>query len=66
MSDPKFWVQPTGWHRAHGEEPTTCRSCGAPPVWWFIHDRTLNRSPFDPDGTTHFATCPHAKRWRRK
>ena len=40
-----------------------CTGCGALIHWW----RTLNGkpSPHDQDGTTHFATCPKAARFRR-
>lgn len=41
-----------------------CRSCGAPIVWWVTPSGKL--SPHDPDGTSHFATCPHADHHRQK
>jgi len=55
-----------------------CRSCGAEIVW-LKTDRGKNipvdaedvvdeqQEVFDPDTqTTHFATCPDAKKWRKK
>lgn len=41
----------------------TCRGCGAPIVWWITP--TGKRSPHDPDGTSHFATCPRRSDFRR-
>jgi hypothetical protein len=41
-----------------------CRSCGAPIIWWITP--AGRRSPHDPDGTSHFATCPHAERHRQE
>jgi hypothetical protein len=43
---------------------STCRSCGAPIAW--VVTAARKRAPMDPDGTPHFATCPHAAAWRRK
>lgn len=40
-----------------------CRSCGAPVVWGELGHRP---HPFNPDGTSHFATCPQADAWRPK
>ncbi len=45
-------------------DPRTCRSCGAP-VFWRI-TRKGTPAPFDPDGTSHFATCPQAATWRKR
>lgn len=44
-------------------EPTTCRGCGAE-IYWI---RTIKGKlmPVDPDGTSHFATCPKAKSFRK-
>lgn len=36
-----------------------CRSCRAP-IYWFEHPRTRSRMPLNPDGTSHFSTCPNA------
>lgn len=45
-------------------ESGRCRSCDALIVW----TRTPNgkRMPVDPDGASHFATCPQAGQWRRR
>lgn len=48
----------------HFSDRGTCRSCGAPIGWWITPLK--NRAPFDPDGTSHFATCPTAGDWRRR
>lgn len=41
----------------------SCRSCGAPVRWG--ETKAGKRNPFNPDGTSHFGTCPDAKRWSR-
>ena len=41
-----------------------CRSCGAPVTWAMQKSGKL--MPLDPDGTSHFATCPHAAKWRTR
>lgn len=46
-------------YRANGK----CRSCLAP-VHWRMTDAGKS-SPHNLDGTSHFATCPHAARHRR-
>jgi hypothetical protein len=50
---------------------TRCRSCGAAIWWGEIHHG--KRCPFDVDtatgvltDTSHFATCPDAKRWTKR
>lgn len=53
---------PDGWDFDNAGK---CRSCGAP-VGWARHSVTWKKAPFDPDGTSHFATCPDAQTWRRK
>lgn len=42
----------------------SCRSCGAV-ISWFITPRGKS-APLNPDGTSHFATCPQADRWRKR
>lgn len=44
-----------------GEEGI-CKGCPAR-VIWVIH-RNGKRTPYDPDGTNHFITCPEAERFR--
>ena len=41
-----------------------CRGCGAD-IFWVRH---LNdkMTPYDADGTNHFATCPQAKDFKRE
>ena len=51
---------PAGWT---ADNPGHCRSCGADIVW-AVNDKSGRRSLFNPDGTSHFATCPDAKAWR--
>jgi len=40
-----------------------CRSCGASIVWC---TRSGSTAPFDPDGRSHFASCPHSDYWRER
>ena len=40
-----------------------CSSCGESIVW--CHTRKGNRAPLNPDGISHFATCPNAADHRR-
>lgn len=64
----------------HGEDPTvgsqwiarflslqcdqgTCRSCGAS-VFWLKSDATGKITIWNPDGVSHFATCPNASQHR--
>lgn len=52
---------PDGWiPDAYGSR---CRSCSALIVW--CRTPAEKRAPVNPDGTSHFATCPDAARWRR-
>jgi hypothetical protein len=54
------FVVPDGYTWAnHG----TCRSCGEP-VAWCLTSRG-KRMPLNPDGVSHFATCPQATAWRK-
>lgn len=47
-----------------GYRPSACRSCGATVL--FVRSRKSGKmAPLNGDGTSHFATCPDAKRWRR-
>lgn len=41
-----------------------CASCGAEIRW----QRTPagHATPINPDGTTHWATCPQARDWRKR
>lgn len=41
-----------------------CKSCGAPLRWSWT--KNGKRTPTNPDGTSHYGTCPQAEEWRRK
>jgi len=47
-----------------GTPEGTCRGCGAKLYW--IVTQAGKRMPVDPDGTSHFATCPKADSFRGK
>jgi hypothetical protein len=44
--------------------PTECRGCRALIYW--IKTAAGKAMPVNPDGVSHFATCPDAKEFRRK
>jgi hypothetical protein len=46
------------------EHSARCRSCNALIVWTVTPHQ--KRMPVDPDGKSHFATCPQAAAWRRR
>lgn len=41
-----------------------CRGCGATIL--MVQHKNGKWGPYDLDGTTHFATCPQADRFKRK
>lgn len=43
--------------------PRACRSCSAT-IYWIQTDKG-RLMPVDPDGTSHFATCPNASEHRK-
>ncbi len=43
-------------------QPTECRSCKALIYWIKPKDKPM---PVNPDGVSHFATCPQAGKWRK-
>ena len=45
-----------------GTEP--CQTCGAPIRWSWT--KTGKKTPVNPDGTSHWGTCPQAQEWRGK
>ncbi len=45
-----------------GAKPRTCRGCGKSIYW--IETERKKRMPVDPDGTSHFATCRYAAKFR--
>jgi hypothetical protein len=65
MTEQPAWVIPA-WANppAEGEQPGACRSCGAPVMW--VETKRGKRAPLNPDGTSHFATCPQAASWRKR
>lgn len=36
------------------------------PIYWVLHRGQERPTPYDPDGTNHFVTCPVAERFRKK
>lgn len=46
-----------------GTRASSCRSCDAAIFW--IKTAAGKSMPVDRDGTSHFATCPHAAQHRR-
>lgn len=42
-----------------------CKGCGAS-IEWRPFPTTGKMHPFNPDGTSHFGTCPRAADFRRK
>lgn len=62
MSDDQHgWIIPLGMTAG---DVGRCRSCRAEVMW--VTTAAGKRMPIDRDGTSHFATCPDAKDWRRK
>lgn len=56
------------WSDAPGWRPDNvgrCRTCAAP-IRWCVHVISGRKSPFDPSGVNHFATCPNAQWWRER
>jgi hypothetical protein len=47
-----------------GAKSSACRGCGAFVYW--IRTLTGKQMPVDPDGTSHFATCPKAAEFKNK
>ena len=44
--------------------PGQCRGCAAQVLW--VTHRGGAKTPYDPDGMPHFATCPEAKRFKKE
>lgn len=45
-------------------EPGVCRSAGCnAEICWMVH-RNGKRTPYNLDGTNHFATCVDSERWK--
>lgn len=51
---------PFGWT---AKNVGSCRSCGASIMWTLTPSK--RPAPIDPDGRSHFATCPQADTWRK-
>lgn len=47
-----------------GYRATPCKGCGEEIYW--IKTKTGNNMPLNPDGSSHFASCPKADTFRRK
>jgi hypothetical protein len=58
MSD---FVIPKGYT---ADNAAACRSCGEPVMWCLTPSG--KRAPINPDGTSHFSTCPQATAWRKR
>jgi hypothetical protein len=56
------FLVPEGW--TPGDKSSRCRSCGAL-ILWAVTPRN-KRAPVDPDGHSHFSSCPDADGWRKK
>lgn len=54
--------EPLKFEIPEGTEPARCRGCKAV-IFWIKTERGRNM-PVDPDGTSHFANCPDADRFR--
>ena len=57
MSDLRFEIPP-------GTPEARCRSCQATIHW--LKTAAGKNMPVDPDGTSHFATCPDHQNWRKQ
>jgi hypothetical protein len=60
-------LERAGWKVPDGYTPDNigvCRSCDADILW--CTTARGRRAPLDPDGKSHFATCPQADGWRRR
>jgi hypothetical protein len=57
MADVRFQIPP-------GTVAATCRGCSAR-VYWIVTTGG-RRMPVNPDGVSHFATCPSAGDFRKK
>lgn len=55
-----LWAVPLGWT---ADNEGHCRSCRAEVLWCITP--AGKRAPIDPDGKSHFATCPQADAWRK-
>jgi len=56
------FLVPEGW--TPGDKSSRCRSCQAL-ILWAVTPRG-KRAPVDPDGVSHFSSCPDAAAWRKQ
>jgi hypothetical protein len=57
---PPGWVIPEGYVY---DGLADCRGCGQKMAWTMTPAK--RRAPLNPDGTSHFANCPEADRFRQ-
>lgn len=55
--------KPLKFEIPEGTEPTRCKGCKS--LIYFITTENKKLMPVDPDGTSHFATCPQAGKFRQ-
>lgn len=60
MTPPDGWVIPEGYTF---DNVGRCRSCGQAIAWTVT--KAGRKAPLDPDGISHFATCPTADQHRK-
>lgn len=60
-SAPAGWTVPEGWT---ADNLGHCRSCLAAVLWCYTP--AGRKAPANPDGSSHFATCPDGPAWRHK
>lgn len=59
-------IRPEGWTIPDGytfDNLGHCKACDAPMAW--CTTKAGKRAPLNADGTSHFATCPDAQRFRK-
>jgi hypothetical protein len=49
---------------AHGKEPGHCRTCGK--EIYFVKTAAGKTTPYNANGTSHFADCDAPEYWRKK
>jgi hypothetical protein len=60
----EYFVLPAGDAVKRAGKEGRCRSCSA--VIYWVETASGKKLPMDPDGVTHFATCPQSKSWSGK
>lgn len=64
MINGEEWTLPSWAQTPEDLRVAHCKACFAPMLW--VLTTKGNRAPLNPDGTSHFASCPEAERFRRK